>query len=82
MQLQRLVADAGANRRNQAARTFRAQQAGWVFDIQSINVRRRGQLAGQIGIEGIIMHGTDGIGQRRDDLAATGLANHARGFQQ
>ncbi len=76
MKLERLAAEPRAHGGNQCPGTLRCQQSRRILEVQAWNVRGRGERAGEIGVESVVMHGADGVGQAREDLAAF-LANDA-----
>ncbi len=68
VQLQRRRPERGLDRREQGAGPLGGEDAGRVLDVDPVDVRVGRALRGEVGVEGVVVHGADRVGQRADDL--------------
>jgi hypothetical protein len=70
VQLERLVADLGQDRRDQRPRAARGEQAAGVLDVERLDVRARRHRPRGFGVVRVVVDRADRVDQRPDHLLA------------
>ena len=68
------------DRRQQCPRPLGGEDPGRVLHVDPVEVRVGGVLPGEVGVEGVVVHRADRVGQRPDHLVDAGLLEPARGL--
>src|SRR5690606_16002620 len=78
MQLERLVADFGQDRRDQRARPLRGEQPARILDVERVDVPARRHRTGGGGIVRVVVDRADRIDQRSNHLLAAAALDQPR----